>query len=100
VRNIGWEHWQQEQETLYSCAIITTRATDFMQPIHERMPVIMPSDHYSHWLDKTVDEYEAFELLDNPAYKEMVATPVSDWVNNPRHNDKRCLLGYDNDSGP
>jgi putative SOS response-associated peptidase YedK len=95
-----WEHWQQEQETLYSCAIITTSATDFMQPIHERMPVIMPPDHYSHWLDKTVDENEAFELLDNQAYKEMVATPVSDWVNNPRHNDERCLLGYDNDSGP
>ena len=42
-----------------------------MQPINERMPVIMPPDHYSHWLDKTVDENEAFELLDNQAYKEM-----------------------------
>jgi len=86
-----WEHWQQEQETLYSCAIITTSATDFMQPIHERMPVIITPENYTHWLDKTVDEDEAFALLDNQAYTEMTATPVSDWVNNPRHNDERCL---------
>jgi len=86
-----WEHWQQEQETLYSCAIITTSATDFMQPIHERKPVIITPENYSHWLDKTVDEDEAFALLDNQAYTEMTATPISDWVNNPRHNDERCL---------
>ncbi len=86
-----WEHWQYDQETLYSCAILTTRATDFMQPIHERKPVIITPENYSHWLDKTVDEDEAFALLDNQAYAEMTATPVSDWVNNPRHNDERCL---------
>jgi putative SOS response-associated peptidase YedK len=86
-----WEHWQHDQETLYSCAIITTRATDFMQLIHERKPVIITPEHYSHWLDKTVDEDEAFALLDNQAYTEMMATPISDWVNNPRHNDERCL---------
>ncbi|MDP3333311.1 MAG: SOS response-associated peptidase [Methylococcaceae bacterium] len=86
-----WEHWQQEQETLYSCAIITTSATDFMQPIHERKPVIITPENYSHWLDKTVDEDEAFQMFDNQAYAEMTATSVSDWVNNPRHNDERCL---------
>jgi len=86
-----WEHWQHDQETLYSCAIITTSATDFMQPIHERKPVIITPEYYSHWLDKTGDEDEAFALLDNQAYTEMTATPVSDWVNNPLHNDERCL---------
>jgi len=86
-----WEHWQQEQTTLYSCAIITTSATDFMQPIHERKPVIITPENYSLWLDKSVDEDEAFALLDNQAYAEMTATPVSDWVNNPRHDDERCL---------
>jgi len=86
-----WEHWQQEQTTLYSCTIITTQATGLMQPIHERMPVIITPENYSHWLDKTVDEDEAYALLDNQAYAQMTATPVSDWVNNPRHDDERCL---------
>jgi putative SOS response-associated peptidase YedK len=86
-----WEHWQHDRETLYSCTILTTAATELMQPIHERMPVIIPVDHYRQWLDKSADESVVFQLLDNEDYKVMTATPVSDYVNNPRHNDERCL---------
>ncbi|WP_347990097.1 SOS response-associated peptidase [Methylomonas sp. AM2-LC] len=86
-----WEHWQQEQQTLYSCTIITTEAAELMQPIHERMPVIISSDHYRDWLGKATDQNHAFQLLDNESYQSMQATPVSDWVNNPLHNDKRCI---------
>ncbi|WP_256360264.1 SOS response-associated peptidase [Methylomonas koyamae] len=63
-----WEHWQQEQQTLYSCSVITTEATELMQPIHDRMPVILPPDHYSNWLDKYTSVDQAFMLLDNLAY--------------------------------
>lgn len=86
-----WEHWQHGQDTLYSCTIITTQATDIMRPIHERMPVIILPHHYRQWLDKSADGQQAFQLLDNQAYADMVATPVGDWVNNPRHDDERCL---------
>jgi putative SOS response-associated peptidase YedK len=86
-----WEHWQHEQNTLYSCTIMTTQATGIMQPIHERMPVIIPPDRYRQWLDKSAEEHQALQWLNNQAYQEMTATPVSDWVNNPRHNDGRCL---------
>lgn len=86
-----WEQWQHETETLYSCAIITTAAIDLMQPIHDRMPVIITPEHYHQWLDKAADADYAFELLDNQAYSLMTVTPVSDWVNNPRHNDERCI---------
>jgi len=86
-----WEQWQHEEKTLYSCTIITTQASEIMAPIHERMPVIITPEHYSQWLDKSTDENEAFELLDNQAYGLMTATPVSDWVNNPMHNDERCV---------
>jgi len=36
-----WEHWEHDQETVYSCAIITTAANDKIAPIHDRMPVII-----------------------------------------------------------
>jgi putative SOS response-associated peptidase YedK len=62
-----------------------------MQPIHERMPVIMPPEHYHAWLDNTLDADQSVELLDNQAYANMQATPVSDWVNNPVHDDERCV---------
>ncbi len=86
-----WEQWQHETETLYSCTIITTAANALMQPIHDRMPVIIPPEHYHQWLDNTTNADHAFALLDNQGYTHMSATPVSDWVNNPRHDDERCL---------
>ena len=60
-----WEQWQHEMEILYSCTIITTAATELMKPIHDRMPVIIPTDQYHNWLDKTADADQAFALLDN-----------------------------------
>jgi putative SOS response-associated peptidase YedK len=86
-----WEHWDHAQDTLYSCTIITTQATGLMLPIHERMPVIIPPDNYRQWLDKATDGQQALQLLDNEAYAQMAASPVSDWVNNPRHDDEGCL---------
>lgn len=86
-----WEHWEHDQQTLYSCTIITTAAGEIMKPIHERMPVIIPIDDYRGWLDKSVDEQGVYGLLANQAYSEMAATPVSSYVNNPRHDDAGCL---------
>jgi putative SOS response-associated peptidase YedK len=91
-----WEQWQHESETLYSCTIITTAANELMQPIHERMPVIMPPEHYHNWLNKAADADEAFALLDNQAYANMTTMPVSDWVNNPRHDDAHCIQPISN----
>jgi putative SOS response-associated peptidase YedK len=62
-----------------------------MQPIHERMPVIMPVDHYRGWLNKSAADDDVFQLLENSAYTDMTTTPISDYVNNPRHNDERCM---------
>jgi len=86
-----WEQWQHETETLYSCTIITTAANELMQPIHERMPVIIPAGCYHDWLNITSTTDGAYDLLENSAYANMVTTPVDDWVNNPRHDDIRCI---------
>jgi len=38
-----WEGWKNEEsETIYSFAIITTEPNGLMQEIHNRMPVILP----------------------------------------------------------
>jgi len=86
-----WEHWEHDDQTLYSCTIITTDATQLMQPIHERMPVVMPKDHYRDWLNKSAAEDDVVHLLDNTAYADMTTTPISDHVNNPLHDDERCI---------
>ena len=86
-----WEQWQHETETLYSCTIVTTAANELMQPIHERMPVIITPEHYHDWLNKAAIADDAYALLDNQAYANMTTTAVTDWVNNPRHDDESCI---------
>ena len=40
-----WETWKDPQGNVVpSCTIITTAANDFLAPIHDRMPVILPRE--------------------------------------------------------
>ncbi|RFC33926.1 MAG: putative SOS response-associated peptidase YedK [Candidatus Nitrotoga sp. LAW] len=46
-----WEIWHPEDgEPIESCCIITTAANSLMEPIHERMPVILNPDQWTTWL--------------------------------------------------
>ena len=86
-----WEHWEHDQETVYSCTIITTVANDKIAPIHNRMPVIIAPDDYNRWLDKKTAIVEIADFLAADAYRDMQVTPISTRVNNPLHNDESCL---------
>ena len=47
-----WERWHDpEGEEVESCTILTTTANDLMQPIHERMPVILGPSAEERWVD-------------------------------------------------
>ncbi len=75
-----------------TCTIITTSANAFTQPIHYRMPVILHSADFLHWLDPQENHRERLESLLRPFEgDDFVATPVSTHVNNPRHEDPECL---------
>ena len=86
-----WEHWEHDQETVYSCTIITTVANDKIAPIHNRMPVIITPDDYNRWLDKNTAVVEIVDFLAADTYRAMQITPISTRVNNPLHNDESCL---------
>jgi putative SOS response-associated peptidase YedK len=78
------ERWEKGDEPVESCTILTTDANALMQPIHERMPVIIPADQYGLWLDARYEEAEKLAKLLRPCSpKDMVAYPVSTLVNNP-----------------
>jgi putative SOS response-associated peptidase YedK len=57
-----WETWHpKEGEAIESCCIITICANSLMEPIHDRMPVILDSDQWAIWL--TQKEHQADKLL-------------------------------------
>ena len=87
-----WERWEKGSEPVESCTILTTDANELMQPIHERMPVILPPDQYALWLDPRCQDTEKLaELLRPYPSKDMVAYRVSTLVNNPENDVPKCV---------
>jgi putative SOS response-associated peptidase YedK len=81
-----WELWKSpDGSEVRSCTIITTQPNSLLEPIHNRMPVILPSDAYSQWLipDDLPPAHLNALLVPYPA-SEMVAFPVSRMVNRPQ----------------
>jgi len=46
-----WECWEGPGGPLETCTIVTTGANTLMQPIHDRMPVIVPPPNHARWLE-------------------------------------------------
>jgi putative SOS response-associated peptidase YedK len=88
-----WSTWQPiDGEAMNTCTIITTEANEVMQPIHDRMPVILESENYDLWLDPTVQKPEFLQSLLTPINSGKLKTyPVSTKVNNPRNDSSECL---------
>jgi putative SOS response-associated peptidase YedK len=90
-----WETWQPPEkkgELLHSTTIITTEANEFMKPIHDRMPVILPKQVASTWLDEKIKDPAALEKLLIPLPSEkLTAHPVSKLVNSPANDRPECV---------
>jgi putative SOS response-associated peptidase YedK len=88
-----WESWTGPEGTAHeTCAVITTKSNELMQPIHHRMPAILPVDAAELWLAPTRQPEElAANLLRVFPAEAMIARPVSTRVNSVTHDDEGCL---------
>ncbi len=89
-----FEEWTDKEtgEVLETCAIITTEANEILEPVHDRMPVILRPEFYDEWLDSkesNTDELEKM-LVSYPA-EEMAAHPVSRAVNSPVYDSPELI---------
>ncbi len=71
-------------------SLITTEPNALMEPIHDRMPVIIPPEKYDLWLNSSAECHPTELLLPYPT-AEMEAWPVSSKVNIPSNNDPSLL---------
>jgi putative SOS response-associated peptidase YedK len=78
-----WSTWKSpDGQSVKSCTIITTIANSLMEPIHDRMPVILSREAERDWLDVTQsDTAELRELLVPYAASEMETYQVSALIN-------------------
>ena len=86
-----WENWKVPgtEEWMRTFAIITTTANELVADIHDRMPVIVPSDAYERWLANI--EPDPRELLVPFPSQLMRMWPISTRVNKPENDDAGIL---------
>ena len=89
-----WETWKSpEGETVKSCTILTTKPNEFMEPIHNRMPVILSGETEALWLDPMTEEPDVLQPLIQPAPAELMESRiVSSLVNSPKNNSPECVV--------
>jgi len=81
-----WEHWTSpDGSEIRSCTIITTQPNSLLLTIHNRMPVILPTETFSQWITPAdLPAIQLNELLAPYPAEEMITYPVSKMVNSPR----------------
>ncbi|KLU59852.1 putative SOS response-associated peptidase YedK [Peptococcaceae bacterium CEB3] len=90
-----WDSWRSPTgETVNSCTIITTRANALVGAIHDRMPVILPREAETIWLDQALAYSPALKdlLVSFPAAM-MRLYEVSPLVNSPANESRECIGG-------
>ena len=85
-------HKEDDGELLGSYTILTTSANKLMEPIHDRMPVILRKDDEEEWLSPEVTDPVAIQHLLQPfPASEMEAYPISTAVNNVRNDGEELI---------
>ena len=89
-----WETWKSpEGETVKSCTILTTKPNEFIEPIHNRMPVILSGETEALWLDPMTEEPDVLQPLIQASPAELMESCiVSSLVNSPKNNVPECVV--------
>ncbi len=89
-----YEQWVDREtgEQIETCTIITTEANKVLEPVHDRMPVILKPENYEQWLDaKEKDTDKLQELLVPYPAIEMDSYKVSKSVNTPSNDSPELI---------
>ena len=89
-----WDIWTSpDGSEVRSCTIITTQPNSLIEPIHNRMPVILSKDAYLEWLSPKETNPVTYHRLWAPyPANEMQAHEVSKAVNDPRVDIPTLIL--------
>jgi len=89
-----WETWcGPNGEEVDTATIVTTQANRLLAPIHDRMPVIVPSDAFNLWLDcANVDATTATALFAPAADALLEWYQVSKVVNRASNDSPELIL--------
>jgi putative SOS response-associated peptidase YedK len=87
-----WDRWwpakDDRERYVDTFTIVTTAANARLQPLHDRMPVILDPADYASWLDPDADPEELRRRLLKPAPDDLLAiSEVDPRVNSVKNDD-------------
>jgi putative SOS response-associated peptidase YedK len=83
-----------------TCAVITTAAEPALEPIHPRMPLMLPPEAFDDWLDPALSDPADLRALLTPAAPgRMELRPVSAAVGSVRNNSPELVLRAEPEAG-
>lgn len=86
-----WDEWRRDQDSISSCAIITTGANELLASIHDRMPVILRPESLDMWLNDDSEPAKLRNLLAPFPASEMMSHAVGYDVNRPKVDDEHLV---------
>jgi putative SOS response-associated peptidase YedK len=97
-----WERWKDPGRGIVeSCTILTTEPNFLVAGVHNRMPAILRSEDYDHWLDPGItDPARVADLLAPFDPRQMKKYPVSTRVGAVKNDDPECAKEIKNPSSP
>lgn len=93
-----WDCWQNQNEVIHSCTIITTQSDPSIKHLHHRMPVILNNNDVDQqrncidiWLNSDSSQQQVKALLAPELKASLKITPVSNFVSNSRNEGEKCI---------
>ncbi len=90
-----WDVWESGEADLTCVTILTTDPNELVEPIHERMPVVLPREEERTWLEAGPEERR--ELCRPYPGDDLDAYEISRAVNDPTNDDPSIIepIGHD-----
>ncbi len=89
-----WESWKvpKSDEEIETCTILTTQASEDLQELHERMPVILPAEKHATWLSESASRGQLQNLMQPLPTGTLQRHPVAVLVNKVANDQPDCVL--------
>jgi len=88
-----WEKWKDRKAgaELLTFTVITTDPNEVVQPLHDRMPVIIPERNYDRWLNVSDTQRLPIDLLRPYEADKMTAWKVDKAVGNVKNDSPELI---------
>ena len=86
-----WSVWWKDDVATVTCAVLTTDAIGAMTEVHHRMPLLLPPDRWSAWLDPASLDPSELLVPDPSLVEALELRPVSTAVNSVKNNNPSLM---------